>query len=87
MNERRNKPRTRVLKSGTILLGKHPVPCTVRNLSEIGACLQVQTTSGLPSQFKFAMPDRPTRICKIIWRDETKIGVLFEEAASVGGLL
>ncbi len=81
MNERRNKLRTRLLKSGTILLGKHPVPCTVRNLSEFGACLQVQTTSGLPSIFKFAMAERPTRICRIIWRDDTKIGVLFEEAA------
>lgn len=78
MNEKRNKPRTRMLKAGTILLGTHPVPCTVRNLSEIGACLQVQTTYGLPSKFNFAMSEQPTRICKIIWRDETKIGVLFQ---------
>jgi hypothetical protein len=67
-----------MLKSGTILLGKHPVPCTVRNLSEIGACLQLQTTVGIPSKFSFAMSDRPTRICKIIWRDDTRIGVLFQ---------
>jgi len=28
-----------MLKSGKILLGKHAVPCTVRNLSETGAWL------------------------------------------------
>ena len=67
-----------MLKSGTILLGKHPVPCTVRNFSEIGACLQLQTTVGVPSKFSFAMPERPTRICKTIWRDDTRIGVLFQ---------
>lgn len=78
MDERRPAPRMRMLKSGKILLGKHVVPCTVRNLSETGACLQVQTTAGLPSQFSFAMADQPPRICKIIWRDDTKMGVQFQ---------
>jgi hypothetical protein len=48
VDKRQPPPRRRMLKSGKILLGKHPVPCTVRNLSETGACLQVQTTAGIP---------------------------------------
>jgi hypothetical protein len=44
MDERRKIPRRRILKSGKILLGRRQVQCTVRNLSEIGACLVVQTT-------------------------------------------
>lgn len=43
--ERRQPPaRRRMLKSGQILLGKHPVPCTIRNRSGRGAWLKVQTT-------------------------------------------
>jgi hypothetical protein len=70
-----------MLKSGKILLGKHAVPCAVRNLSEIGACLQVQTTEGLPSEFAFAIGDLPPWTCKVIWRDETRMGVEFEHSS------
>jgi hypothetical protein len=66
-----------MLKSGKILLGKHPIPCTVRNLSESGACLRVQTTAGIPSEFIFLTASVPARTCKTIWRDDTKIGVKF----------
>jgi hypothetical protein len=76
--DRRQPPaRKRILKSGKILLGKHPVPCAVRNISETGACLQVQTTAGIPSRFEFVIADEPARTCKIIWRNETKVGVMF----------
>ena len=77
MDKRQPPPRRRMLKSGKILLGKHPVPCTVRNLSETGACLQVQTTAGIPAKFEVVLADQPARTCKIIWRDETMLGVKF----------
>jgi hypothetical protein len=76
--DRRQPPaRRRLLKSGKILLGKHPVPCIIRNLSETGACLQVQTTAGIPSKFDVVLGNQPVRPCQIIWRDETKLGVKF----------
>jgi len=78
MEERRQFSRIRILKSGKIHLGKHAVPCTVQNLSEAGAKLQVQTTEGLPSEFLFSMPDRPPRECVVIWRDEAKLGIRFK---------
>ena len=78
--ERRQPPaRRRILKSGKILLGKHPVPCAVRNISEKGACLKVQTTEGIPEVFDFTFAGEPVRTCKTIWRDETQIGVQFIE--------
>jgi hypothetical protein len=79
MDDRRGYIRGRMLKSGKILLGKAAVPCTVRNLSETGACLQVQTTYGLPSTFEFVIDDKPPRACKVTWLDSTMIGVLFQE--------
>jgi len=81
MEERRSSPRVRMLKTGKIILGKTTVPCTVRNLSEGGACLQVQTTYGIPSTFDFAMAEGPMHHCKVAWLDQTKIGVAFIEAA------
>lgn len=82
MIERRLASRTRMLKSGKILLGKHAVPCTVRNLSETGACLEVQTTAGLPSEFSLLLGSDPARPCKTIWRDDSKIGIEFQARAS-----
>jgi hypothetical protein len=75
--ERRQQRRKRMLKSGKILLGKHAIPCAVRNLSEQGACLKVQTTEGIPEVFDFLFAGEPIRTCKTVWRDYTQIGVLF----------
>ena len=76
--ERRQPPaRRRMLKSGKILLGTHPVPCAVRNMSERGACLKVQTTIGIPEVFDFILAGESARTCKTIWRDDNLIGVMF----------
>jgi hypothetical protein len=78
MEERRAKARLRMLKSGKILLGKAAVPCTVRNLSASGACLQLQSTYGLPAAFDFALDDKPLRHCKVVWLDATIVRVEFQ---------
>ena len=78
MDEHRKAKRMRMLKSGKILLGSHAVPCTVRNLSDAGACLEVQTTVGIPSKFEFVMPSQPPRSCKVVWLGDTKMGVQFK---------
>jgi hypothetical protein len=57
MEQRRAAQRLRMLKSGKIFLGSWGVPCTIRNLSDTGACLQVQTTYGIPSKFELALAD------------------------------
>jgi hypothetical protein len=78
VEKRQPLPRKRMLKSGKILLGKHPVPCTIWNMSERGACLKVQTTIGIPKVFDFLRAGEPAaRKCKAIWRDGTQIGVMF----------
>ena len=78
MDDRREKARLRLLKSGKILLGKASVPCTVRNLSGGGARLQVQSTFGLPATFDLALADGPPRPCKVIWLDATTLRVQFQ---------
>jgi len=78
MQERREDVRLRLLKSGKILLGKATVPCTVRNMSDGGARLQVQSTFGLPSAFELALDDHPPRPCKVVWLDATTLRVQFQ---------
>ena len=76
MDERRKIPRRRILKSGKFSrtsAGAMHGP----NLSEIGACLVVQTTYGIPATFEFVMPDQLQKTCKVMWRDDTRLGVHF----------
>jgi hypothetical protein len=78
MNEHRISPRRRVLKTGQIALSeKAPkLECTVRNLSETGACLQVSTTYGMPTSFDLIV-EGARRTCRIVWRTDTRLGVAF----------
>jgi hypothetical protein len=78
MNDRRHSFRFRMLKSGKMLLGAVHVPCTIRNLSETGACLEVQTTHGIPPKFEFRMSDQSVCTCNIIWTSDTRLGVRFQ---------
>jgi hypothetical protein len=79
MANQRKAPRRRIHKSGTIILGKKAhLPCTIRNLSESGACLEVQATFEIPSMFLFVMPSRPPKTCKVIWRNDRQLGVHFQ---------
>lgn len=67
----------RQMVKGVILFDNAAVPCTVSTLSKIGACLVVQTTRGIPEVFEFTLPNRPPRSCKVMWRDDTRLGVHF----------
>jgi hypothetical protein len=77
VQNRREQARSRMLKSGKIQVGKVSIPCTVRNLSDTGACLQVQSAYGIPGTFEFKLDDKPARACKVAWLDGCKIGVQF----------
>ena len=78
MNEHRVSPRRRLLKTGQIALSeKAPkLECTIRNLSDTGACLQVSTTTGMPTSFDLIV-EGARHTCKIVWRTETRLGVAF----------
>jgi len=78
MNEHRISPRRRVLKTGQIALSeKAPkLECTVRNISETGACLQLSTTYGMPASFGLII-DGERHACRVVWRTDTRLGVTF----------
>jgi hypothetical protein len=79
MDEGRKAPRHRVLKAGTISFGGAGISCTIRNLSETGAALDVSSPVGIPNEFVLIIEaDNSVRQCRIVWRKERRIGVAFQ---------
>ena len=87
MSERRAKQRQRVLKSAKIRLERGGViDCTIRDISEDGACLRVASALGIPDFFELILDEKILRPCRVKWRKETQIGVEFQqEIASATG--
>jgi hypothetical protein len=79
VDEHRTAPRRRLLKSGKILFGGGAIDCTVRNLSETGAALEVISPVGIPEHFTLVIEADHIHVpCRLVWRKETRIGVHFE---------
>jgi hypothetical protein len=77
-DDHRIAPRHRVLKGGRILFGGGSIDCTVRNLSETGAALDVTSPLGIPTEFTL-VTDNGQRHCRVVWRKEKRIGVTFDK--------
>ena len=79
MEEHRIAPRHRVLKAGTIAFGGGAIDCTVRNISDTGAALDVVTPLFIPDRFMLVVQtDHLKRPCHIVWRKEKRMGVAFD---------
>ena len=80
MDERRRPPpRQRTFKSGTIVFNRAGgVTGMVRNLSQTGAMLEVESVIGIPDEFTLLIEhDHFRRNCRVVWRRPTRIGVEF----------
>src|SRR4051812_47982971 len=79
VEERRIELRRRTLKSGLIAFNRAGgISCTVRNLSDQGANLEVASPIGIPNEFTLAIDaDHVQRQCRVIWRTNSRIGVRF----------
>jgi PilZ domain len=79
MNEHRIASRRRLLKAGSIQLADSNIDCTVRNLSENGAALEVVTPLFIPDRFTLVVSsEQLKRPCHIVWRREKRIGIAFD---------
>ena len=87
MKEKRESLRTRVLKTGSISFGGAAISCMVRNISALGALLEVESPLGIPERFILVVPsDQLSRPCRTIWKSERRIGVRFERSRDAGGI-
>ena len=79
VDEHRTAPRRRLLKTGKISFGGGTIDCTVRNLSETGAALEVNSPVGIPEHFTLMIEPNHIHVpSRIVWRKDTRIGVYFE---------
>ncbi len=80
MQDNRRVTRTRTFKGANIILNddSHLFDCTVINLTNLGSCVQVPSTVGIPDVFTLSFDcARSSRRCRVIWRTERKLGVAF----------
>ena len=79
MSDKRTKQRQRVLKAAKIVINHGGViDCTIRDISENGACLRVTTALGIPQSFVLILNETTRRPCRVKWRKATQIGVEFQ---------
>jgi len=79
--ERRSIGRTKILKGAQLFLsdktGVHP--CTVRNVTNVGAGIRAQDLKVLPLSFALSFDNfRSVRMCRLIWRQSDFFGAAFE---------
>src|SRR5215203_3795636 len=81
MNDRRAMQRGRTLLGGKIIFnaGRSAIDCKVRNLSDDGACLEVESQAGIPVQFQLVVSGgKEPHDCKLAWQSDHRMGVSFD---------
>ena len=77
--ERRKLPRKETIRGGTIVYGgdRRTMYCVLLNVSDSGAQLVPADIVACPDRFSLEVADQPTRSCKIIWREQSHLGIEF----------
>jgi hypothetical protein len=78
--ERRAQPRHRVLKGGRLSFHDGSgIDCTVRNISPIGAGVDLDNPADLPESFTLLVEsEHLMRRCHAVWHNEKRIGIAFD---------
>lgn len=79
LTEARKAKRRLVINMALIRFGEMSICCTVRNLSEEGAALDVGSPVGIPDQFTLIAVTQKKKVysCKVVWRSKRRVGVAF----------
>ena len=77
--EHRQSRRRMTLKTGRLIFnnGHCVVECTVRDLSDEGARLELPCHLDLPETLILSMPGAASRDCEVVWSSNTERGVRF----------
>jgi hypothetical protein len=76
--EARKAGRRHVTDTALIRFGEMSVSCVIRNLTDIGAALDVGSQSDIPDQFTLiAVAKKKIYSCNVVWRKNRRIGVSF----------
>jgi hypothetical protein len=81
MNDRRTMPRHRIFKAGSIEFDRVSVDCTIRNISDTGAGIEVASPVGIPHEITLNISSGGVRHHGyIVWRQAKRIGMVFNSA-------
>ncbi len=82
-SDRRSSPRRKVLKGVKVVYndGHCILDCTVANLSDGGACLDLPTFVPLPENVTLRFQDGHEHLAQVVWSTSTRLGVRFLQAA------
>ena len=77
--ERRKLPRKETIRGGTIVYGRdrRTMYCVLLDISDGGAKLVPAEMVTCPDRFSLEFADQPARDCKVIWREQSHMGVEF----------
>jgi hypothetical protein len=79
MIERRTMPRHKVNRNATIAFDGGEVSCTIRNISPIGAALDVSSAVSVPHEITLLMANgHLSQHCYVVWRKPRCLGVTFD---------
>jgi len=82
LEEKRRSPRRQVRIAAKIQVGKEAPTrdCTVVDISEYGARIEMKDAKDAPNEFILTLTPRgyPYRRCQVMWRSEHAIGVEFD---------
>jgi hypothetical protein len=82
--ERREHPRTEVDEVAYLSSGGASTRCRVVNISADGAAIDVPSAAFVPDRFQLMTEtDRLVRKCQIVWIQQNRIGVAFENESDV----
>jgi len=79
ITNKRFSDRRRIFKSGRIVFSQRRavIDCTVRNVSQTGAMLQVGNSVTVPQEFELWWDGNVQR-CIVVWRKKDALGVKFD---------
>lgn len=77
--EKRLSPRRNVVLPAMVVFdgGRTKVRCTIRNISETGAKLEVASVANIPRTFDLVVENIPPQPCFVVWRSLKELGVQF----------
>jgi hypothetical protein len=85
MRDRRQSVRGKVLYSGVADINERGATtnCVVRNVSEQGACVEIDPTARLPEQMNLTIARKGRYyLARLIWRQANKVGLAFRMMTS-----
>jgi hypothetical protein len=64
------------------------LPCSMSDVSHTGARIDVDAGDEVPDRFVLLLSEsgQPRRLCRVVWRSETQIGVHFERLGETYGV-